>query len=827
MKRLICLMALLCLSLTLFSQSNVYYVRDSIRIGNYWLKLSTFNRWDVKVNYSRNDSLFYVDKSGAEHFVSKIGAAAVDLSRYYTQVQTDSLMNAGKFILNQLDSEQNANAWFKFLQLRNLHIIQSSGNGADADMVLENDDANGDAHIKLVKSPGNLSRAYETFREKDSNHVWNVGLLKGTTGTNMPFQIGYKTGFPINNYEATQFNLFPNGFLGLGKLNPAYNLDVAGQANFDGGALVPVASSGDSSKTVANTAWVKQRIAGLSTGSVDLSNYYTKPQADAAFAITSHTHTFSSLTSKPSTLAGYGITDAVQQVTGKGLSTEDYTTAEKTKLAGIATGATANSPDATLLNRANHTGTQAATTITQDATHRFATDTEKNTWNGSYTSVTGINDSTFTLNRINGTKDTIVIAGTTPDLSAYELITHAAATYHPLENQRLSTTNSPTFAGLTSNGIIKLIGQAGTPSAPAVGTQNVYADSTGTFTIQGSNSFALSLSKARLTANHRVFFQNKDYTPADSADVAAKQATLVSGTNIKSINGTSLLGSGNITIGGGNGLFLGSYPTTGRDTITAPATGSQVFNTTNGWYEYFDAFWGWMPMGITAEWKKQFGAEYFNDFGSASGINDGTLSGVTVGTGAAINGNGVPAVNRPGNLLAQTGTTNVGTAGVRTDFNSNAYYFLGGGLTVWETAINLTTLSNSTDRYQATAGFTPASVAALANAICFAYDEGGTMTGGSASANFQTITAGSSTRTFTDTGIPVVAGTWYKLRIEINAAGTQIKFYINGTLVATHTTNITTLPLPMSVSILKSVGTTNRTMGIDYISFKEKFTTAR
>jgi hypothetical protein len=42
--------------------------------------------------------------------------------------------------------------------------------------------------------------------------------------------------------------------------------------------------------------------------------------------------------------------------------------ADKTKLDGIATGATANSPDATLLARANHTGTQAASTITGLAT---------------------------------------------------------------------------------------------------------------------------------------------------------------------------------------------------------------------------------------------------------------------------------------------------------------------------------------------------------------------------------------------------------------------------------------------------------------------------
>lgn len=53
----------------------------------------------------------------------------------------------------------------------------------------------------------------------------------------------------------------------------------------------------------------------------------------------------------------------VNKVTGKGLSANDYTTTEKNKLAGIATGATANSSDATLLNRENHTGTQLSSTI--------------------------------------------------------------------------------------------------------------------------------------------------------------------------------------------------------------------------------------------------------------------------------------------------------------------------------------------------------------------------------------------------------------------------------------------------------------------------------
>lgn len=73
---------------------------------------------------------------------------------------------------------------------------------------------------------------------------------------------------------------------------------------------------------------------------------------------------------------------------GKGLSQENFTTAEKTKLSGVATGATANSSDAALLNRTNHTGTQAATTITEDSTHRFATDAEKTAWNAKQAALT-------------------------------------------------------------------------------------------------------------------------------------------------------------------------------------------------------------------------------------------------------------------------------------------------------------------------------------------------------------------------------------------------------------------------------------------------------
>lgn len=69
--------------------------------------------------------------------------------------------------------------------------------------------------------------------------------------------------------------------------------------------------------------------------------------------------------------ANFNPATKVDVVAGKQLSTEDYTTTEKTKLAGIDTGA----------NKYVHPSTHAPSVIVQDANNRFVTDTEKSTWN--------------------------------------------------------------------------------------------------------------------------------------------------------------------------------------------------------------------------------------------------------------------------------------------------------------------------------------------------------------------------------------------------------------------------------------------------------------
>lgn len=81
----------------------------------------------------------------------------------------------------------------------------------------------------------------------------------------------------------------------------------------------------------------------------------------------------------------------VDKETGKGLSTNDYTTDEKNKLSGIAERAEVNvnadwnasTGDAQILNKP--TIPDELSDLSDDSTHRLVTDTEKSTWNDKVT----------------------------------------------------------------------------------------------------------------------------------------------------------------------------------------------------------------------------------------------------------------------------------------------------------------------------------------------------------------------------------------------------------------------------------------------------------
>lgn len=137
---------------------------------------------------------------------------------------------------------------------------------------------------------------------------------------------------------------------------------------------------------------------------------------------------------------------------------------------------------------------------------------------------------------------------------------------------------------------------------------------------------------------------------ATTAALAGKQASLVSGTNVKSINGVSLLGAGDLAVSGGSALpvttafataitfdayrSMGAYTVTGALTFTVNATGSAVGGETtlsliaNG--TNAPTFTGLALAGSTAYDNTVGRVNEISFFRTASGYYYGVLAGAIV-----------------------------------------------------------------------------------------------------------------------------------------------------------------------------------------------------
>ena len=112
----------------------------------------------------------------------------------------------------------------------------------------------------------------------------------------------------------------------------------------------------------------------------------------------------------------------VDKVVGKQLSTEDYSTAEQSKLAGIEAGA----------NAYTHPETHPATMIVADSTHRFVTDTQTAGWDSKAdgTHVHAISDVTGLTTALSGKLDATE-KGAANGLAPLGADSKIAATYLP------------------------------------------------------------------------------------------------------------------------------------------------------------------------------------------------------------------------------------------------------------------------------------------------------------------------------------------------------------------------------------------------------------
>jgi len=225
-----------------------------------------------------------------------------------------------------------------------------------------------------------------------------------------------------------------------------------------------------------------------------------------------------------------------------------------------------------------------------------------------------------------------------------------------------------------------------------------------------------------------------------------------------------------------------------------------------------------MPQSIAAPFNPTFRTMMYDELmaGSTTGnqnwltFNSGGSSGVT----SVIGDEKHPSLSQ-----FATGTTATGRAGQQ--WGSTANLMIGGGELMIESVLIVPTLSTSAQRFACRWGLGTSQTGDHADGVYFEYDE-------SVSANFRLKAANSSVRTTVDSGVAVPANTFFRLKIVINDT-TNAQFYVNGVLVGTISTNLpsnTTLLLAI-VHIIKSVGTTSRTLQMDNFYFNEYFSAAR
>ena len=154
--------------------------------------------------------------------------------------------------------------------------------------------------------------------------------------------------------------------------------DISGKADISD--LSTVATSG-SYNDLTNKPTIPNKTSQLQNDSGYLTSipneYVTDEELNAKGYLTSIPSEYiteTELNSKGYLTQHQDISGKVDKVDGKGLSTNDYTTAEKNKLEGIADNA----------NNYTHPNSHPANIITQDSTHRFVTDADITAWNAKY-----------------------------------------------------------------------------------------------------------------------------------------------------------------------------------------------------------------------------------------------------------------------------------------------------------------------------------------------------------------------------------------------------------------------------------------------------------
>ena len=180
--------------------------------------------------------------------------------------------------------------------------------------------------------------------------------------------------------------------------------------------------------------------------------------------------------------------------------------------------------------------------------------------------------------------------------------------------------------------------------------------------------------------------------------------------------------------------------------------------------------------------------------------------------------------NTVGMIACFTGTTTTGRA---SNYDGDeGLWFANGWTWMLETRACADTLADATNDYVVYLGFCDNNANANEpnDGAYFKYQRSVTGT------FWVCSTANNGARTNTTTAVAPANLIMQVFKIDVNEAGTSVEFRIDGTLVATHTTNIPSASARstgIGQKIVKSAGTSSRTLYVDYIHLQGSRTTDR
>lgn len=223
-------------------------------------------------------------------------------------------------------------------------------------------DYNGSSYVMFSDAPAATLPTNTLF--------WQILANKGDTGATG----ATGTGTTINVRNVNQKNLTGSGITALtgsvNSSNTAFTVSSGLYASgtlevYKNGVLQPL---GDAITQTTPASGIFNFVTAPTTGDQIIA-YYNISVVDAdGFTSTDITDFQTAVSANTDVAANTAARHTHSNQAVLDATTASYTTANDTKLSGIATGATANSTDATLLARANHTGQQLASTISDFST---------------------------------------------------------------------------------------------------------------------------------------------------------------------------------------------------------------------------------------------------------------------------------------------------------------------------------------------------------------------------------------------------------------------------------------------------------------------------